>query len=87
MLSRWLFETMVRYETRRNEVHQGRQCFVGGAMSHTSLLQALTGAGTAIGHLRITFSEGVKASMNAGREKSRSAYFISGAAVFGKGMP
>ncbi|MNC98650.1 hypothetical protein D3C83_166780 [compost metagenome] len=31
-------------------------------------------------YLRITFSEGVSASMNAGREKMRSAYFISGAA-------
>jgi len=34
-------------------------------------------------HLRITFSEGVNASINAGRLKIRSAYFINGAACFG----
>ncbi len=38
------------------------------------------------GHFRITFSDGVSASMNAGRLKSRSAYFISGAADFGRLM-
>ena len=38
-------------------------------------------------HLRITFSEAVSASMNAGRLKSLSAYFISGAACFGNWMP
>jgi hypothetical protein len=31
-------------------------------------------------YFRITFSEGVSASKNAGRENRRSAYFISGAA-------
>jgi hypothetical protein len=35
------------------------------------------------GHLRMTFSAGVSASMNAGRLKMRSAYFINGAPDFG----
>jgi hypothetical protein len=35
----------------------------------------------------MTFSEGVSASMYAGREKIRSAYFIKGAAVFDNSMP
>src|SRR5258708_6481848 len=38
-------------------------------------------------HFRMTFSDGVSASMNAGREKIRSAYFISGAAVLPSLMP
>ena len=38
-------------------------------------------------HLRITFSEGVSASINAGRLKIRSAYFINGAACFGNWIP
>src|SRR5258708_34921900 len=38
-------------------------------------------------YLRIPRSAEVSASMNAGREKSRSAYFISGAAGFGSWMP
>lgn len=38
-------------------------------------------------YFRMTFSEGVSASMKAGRENRRSAYFISGAAVFGSEMP
>ncbi|BBN86985.1 hypothetical protein AZSP09_00080 [Azospira sp. I09] len=38
-------------------------------------------------YLRITFSEGVRASMKPWRLKMRSAYFISGAAVFGRSMP
>jgi hypothetical protein len=37
--------------------------------------------------LRITFSDGVSASMNAGRENRRSAYFISGAAALGSEIP
>ena len=36
---------------------------------------------------RMTFSDGVSASMYAGREKMRSAYFISGAAVFDNSIP
>ena len=36
---------------------------------------------------RITFSDGVSASIYAGREKIRSAYFISGAAVFDSSTP
>src|SRR5262249_58137734 len=39
------------------------------------------------GHLRITFSEGVSASMNAGLENNRSAYFMRGAAAFGSDIP
>lgn len=39
------------------------------------------------GHFRMTFSAGVSASMNAGRLKIRSAYFISGAADFGSDTP
>jgi hypothetical protein len=38
-------------------------------------------------HLRMPRSALVSASMNAGRENSRSAYFISGAACFGNWMP
>src|SRR5690242_8558733 len=34
-------------------------------------------------HLRMTFSDGVNASMNAGLLKIRSAYFINGAACLG----
>jgi len=36
---------------------------------------------------RITFSEGVSASMYAGRLKMRSAYFSNGAAFFDNSMP
>ena len=36
---------------------------------------------------RITFSEGVRASMKPCRLKMRSAYFMSGAAVLGSSMP
>jgi len=38
-------------------------------------------------HFRITFSDGVSASMNADRLKMRSAYFISGAAWRGSCTP
>ena len=38
-------------------------------------------------YFRITFSDGVSASMNAGRLNHRSAYFASGAADFGSVMP
>ena len=37
-------------------------------------------------YLRITFSDAVSESMNAGRLKSRSAYFMIGAACFGNWM-
>jgi hypothetical protein len=36
-----------------------------------------------VGYFRMTFSEAVMASMNAGRLNSLSAYFISGAHCFG----
>lgn len=36
---------------------------------------------------RMTRSEGVIESMNAGRENRRSAYVMSGAAAFGSSMP
>ena len=36
---------------------------------------------------RMTFSEGVRASMKPWRLKMRSAYFMSGTAVFGSSMP
>src|SRR5436853_7744257 len=47
------------------------------------------GAGgmTMRGYLRITFSDGVSASMYAGREKMRSAYFSSGTAFLDMSMP
>jgi hypothetical protein len=38
-------------------------------------------------HLRMTFSDGVSASIYAGREKMRSAYFNSGTAFFDMSMP
>ena len=38
-------------------------------------------------HFRITFSDGVSASMNADRLKMRSAYFINGAAWRGSCTP
>ena len=38
-------------------------------------------------YLRITFSDGVSASMYAGREKMRSAYFSSGTAFFDMSIP
>ncbi|MNC93865.1 hypothetical protein D3C83_105880 [compost metagenome] len=40
-----------------------------------------------ITYLRITFSDAVSASMNAGRLNRRSAYFMSGAAVLGSETP
>jgi hypothetical protein len=36
---------------------------------------------------RMTFSEGVRASMKPWRLKMRSAYFMRGAAAFGSSMP
>ena len=38
-------------------------------------------------YLRITFSDGVSASMYAGREKMRSAYLSSGTAFLDMSMP
>jgi len=46
-----------------------------------------TASGGSRGYLRIPRSADVNASMNAGRENRRSAYFISGAAGFGNWMP
>jgi hypothetical protein len=40
-----------------------------------------------VGYFRIPRSAEVSASMNAGRENSRSEYFMSGAAGLGNAMP
>ena len=58
-----------------------------GATLRLAMPAPETGHRGSNGQRRMTFSEGVSASMKPWRLKMRSAYFISGAAALGSSMP
>ena len=89
--------TSARHQKRSDKAELNRALQTGAAglalpdlkRSGTHGGQRMTRSEKRGGHtyLRITFSDGVNASMYAGLEKIRSAYLSSGAAFFDRSMP